>query len=280
MNLKNIIAKSQKPALYEKGSAVMWTDEYISKQLLKVHLNEEADLASRKPESIKRTIDWILDRTPGENLKILDLGCGPGLYDILFAAKGHAVTGVDFSKNSVEYARKEAKRKGLDIKYINANYLELDMEQESFDLVIMIYTDLGVLTPEEREQILKFVYKVLKPCGTFIFDVLNDKDLEKKVTPKSWEAAEKGFWKPEPYLVLSESFLYKKEKVILYQHFVADENESIDIYRFWTHFYSHSDLDGMLRDNSFKNVYFDEGVLAESGLFGGDNVTFCLAEKD
>ena len=58
----------------------MWTDTHISKELLEIHLNQDIGLASRKLSTIKSTVNWILDNSPKKNLKILDLGCGPGLY--------------------------------------------------------------------------------------------------------------------------------------------------------------------------------------------------------
>ena len=123
----------------------MWTDEYISKQILDIHLNPEIDLGSRKKSTIQKTANWILDsQIEKSNLKILDLGCGPGLYSEFFATNGHKVTGVDISKNSIDYAQKSAKDKSLDIEYINASYLDHDLGKEKYDLVIIIYTDLGV----------------------------------------------------------------------------------------------------------------------------------------
>jgi hypothetical protein len=126
---------------------------------------------------------------------------------------------------------------------------------------------------------VRFVLKILKPGGTFIFDVLNDKDLEKKVTSRNWQIAKQGFWKAEPYMALSEAFLYKKEKVILYQHILLDEKENVDVYRFWTHFFCHNNLKQMLVNNGFHNFNFYENVLPESDLWNGDNVTFCVAVK-
>lgn len=279
MKIKNISAKAKKPALYEKGTAVMWTDEHISRQLLKVHLNTEIDLASRKIKTIEKTVEWILEKAPDKTLDILDLGCGPGLYTELLAKKGHNITGVDFSKTSIEYARQEAKVKNLDTEYVQANYLELEMEENTFDLVILVFTDLGVLHPEERDYMIRFVKKILKPGGIFIFDVLNSKEIERKVTPKNWEVAEKGFWKSEPYVALSESFIYQKEKVILYQHIIIDEKENVNVYRFWTHFFSHSDLENNLIKNGFTIFSFFNNVLPESDLWNGDNVTFTVATK-
>jgi len=279
MKIKEILNYTKKPALYEKGTAVMWTDEHISKQLLEIHLNPDVDLASRKKATIEKTIDWIFTLVEGKELKILDLGCGPGLYTQQIAEKGHEVTGVDFSKNSIDYAKEQAKINDLEIEYINKNYLELDLPENEFDLVMMIYTDLGVLLPEERIQLLGKIEKALKPGGTFIFDVLNDKDLDKKVSPKNWEASEQGFWRNTPYLTLSESFFYENEKVILNQHIVA-EDENTSVYRFWTHYFSHEDLMDLLEPFNFTNIRFYEDVLpADDNMWSGEHVTFCKLIK-
>ncbi|MBN2774641.1 MAG: hypothetical protein JXR31_10360, partial [Prolixibacteraceae bacterium] len=124
-----------------------------------------------------------------------------------------------------------------------------------------------------------FIKKVLKPGGIFIFDVLNDRGLEQKVSPKSWETAEKGHWRNSPYLALSESFLYEKEKVILYQHTIIDESGKTDVYRFWTHFFSDSDLKIELQNCGFKEFTFHNNVLPETDIWNGKNVTFCVSLK-
>ena len=54
MKIETLIHGSQKPELYEKGSAIMWTDSYISEQLLITHLDQNTDLASRKKSSQAR----------------------------------------------------------------------------------------------------------------------------------------------------------------------------------------------------------------------------------
>lgn len=279
MKLSDIIEYSAKPPVYEKGTAEMWTDEYISKQLLDVHLSNETDLASRKKSTIVSTVNWILAHAENKKLKILDLGCGPGLYAELLAEKGHKVTGVDFSANSIDYAQKSAKEKNLKIKYIHENYLKFEMAKETFDFVIFIYADLGVLHPDDQKKMLSSIYKALKPGGILIFDVLNDKKLEKKITPKSWEVCKKGFWRPNSYLVLSESFFYEQEKVILYQHLVYDEENGLETYRFWTHFYSDEDLSELLSEQSFRRFRFYKNVLPEGELFSGNKVTFCKVIK-
>lgn len=277
MNIQEIISKTQKPALYEKGSATMWTDPYISQQVLQIHLHPDIDLGSRKHSTIKSTVEWVLAQKGNESMNILDLGCGPGLYTELFATMGHKVTGVDFSENSIKYAKAHAEEKSLDLTYLCQNYLKLDVPENVYDLITLIYTDLGVLNPDERIVLLSNIKRALKPGGVFIFDVLNDKDLDKKVSPKSWEAAESGFWREKPYLAISESILYEKEKVVLSQHVIAQDKRT-DVYRFWTHFFSHEDISEMLSPQGFTKMSFHEDVLPAGDIWNGDNVTFCVAQ--
>lgn len=281
MKILDIISKSDKPTIYEKGSSFMWSDEYISKQLLDVHLNPEVDLASRKISTIQSTASWILDSQNGKDkLNILDLGCGPGLYSEIFAEKGHSVTGVDISRNSIDYAQKSAKEKGLSIKYINASYLDLEMKNNEFDLVLLVYTDLGVLPPKDRDILLRMVYNSLKQGGVFIFDVLKDKSIEQKLTPKNWEVAESGFWSDCPYVALSESFLYDDQKVILYQHLIIDSEDNIETYRFWTHFFNEEELKLMLEKHGFAKIKHRDDILAEGDIWNGNNVIFTISSKN
>lgn len=280
MILSDIISMSAKPKIYTPGTSFMWDDQYISKQLLAVHLNPDIDLASRKRTTITTTVEWILDMSPKHGkLDILDLGCGPGLYTELFAQKGHTVTGVDISKTSIAHAKKSAEEKGLDITYIEQNYLDMELVAEQFDLVTLIYTDFGVLTPKDREKLLQLIFRVLKSGGTFIFDVLRDADLDLRIAPKDWEASRSGFWKNEPYVVLSNSFLYQNEKVILYQHLVIDSKDNLETYRFWTRFFSEEDLFGLLIAHKFSNIKFQDDVIPSGDLWGGKNVLFGIAAK-
>lgn len=270
---------SSKPNLYEKGTSFMWTDEHIAKQLLKVHLNPDIDLASRKKNTIERTAKWILETCGKEKMNILDLGCGPGLYTEIFAENGHNVTGVDISKNSIEYARKSSRQKNLAINYINGSYLDLTLEEDKYDLIVLIFTDLGVLLPGERNMLLEKVYKSLKTGGKFIFDLLRDNEICEKLTPKNEESSEGGFWSPRPYKSIAESFLYEKEKVILFQHTIIIQDSSVEIYRFWTHFFNEVDVIKMLEFQSFADVDHPKNVFPDSDMWSGDNVIFTVATK-
>lgn len=277
MKISSIIDVVQKPLLYEKSPLQMWTDPYIGEQLLSIHLNPETHLASRKPSVIKSTSDWILSNFSQKPLKILDLGCGPGLYDVIFASKGHVVTGIDFSPVSIEYANKYAQKNELSINYFLQNYLNFVSENE-FDLIIMIYTDFGVLLPHERNVLLNNVYKSLKPGGLFIFDIINEKNIEKKLGNRDWDISFNGFWSDLPYLALSETYHYSENCVFLNQHNII-QDKVIKTYRFWIHYFSDNHLLNVLEPNQFKNIRFYYDILPEEDIWSGKNITFVKCQK-
>ena len=279
MDVNRLINVTKRPEVYEKGDSVMWTDEYVSKQLLNIHLNPDIDAASRKPESIERTLKFIDGLCSRERADILDLGCGPGLYTEKLAEKGRRVTGVDFSENSISYARKHADEKGLDIEYVCKNYLELDYENR-FDLVIIVYTDFGVLLPEERTRFLENVYRALKPGGIFVFDVINDRNLDEKFPgQRTWSFENGGFWMPEPYLELMNGVRYPEKKVFLKQHLVIDESGNVKDYRFWVHHFSPDDMKKVLSEKNFKSIEHFENILPAESIWDGENISFYKAKK-
>jgi SAM-dependent methyltransferase len=279
MKIDRIKILSKKPQLYKQGTSVMWTDPHISKQLLELHINPENDVASRSREKIKRITNWIIEQTGNPRMKILDLGCGPGLYAELLAQKGHSVTGVDFSENSIQYASRQANEKSLNIEYLKKNYLNLDFDNQ-FDLVILIYLDFCVLLPAERDKVLENIYRALKKGGLFICDVVNERNVDKKTISPSWEVQESGFWKDTPYIALSNGYHYPEAKVLANHHIVIGEQDTVDTYIFWNHYYAKSDMVQILASKGFTDIKDYENVLPEcDDCWNGENVTFYVSGK-
>ena len=200
----------------------LWDDPYISKQMLKAHLNQESDAASRKISTIKESATWI-DKNIKEKSKILDLGCGPGLYATELAKKGHSVIGVDLSTNSINYAKKVNEKNKYDIEYINKNYLFLDYENK-FDVVLLIYKDFSALRKKERDSLLNMIHKALKTEGLFIFDVTQLSNKAKSFQNKTWAVNEGGFWTDKNNLVLEENEYCKKIKAHKTRYIVITDN--------------------------------------------------------
>lgn len=279
MDIHRIKRLSRKPQLEGKGTSVMWTDPHISKKLLELHINPGHDIASRSSSKIEKTVDWILERASKPHMKILDLGCGPGLYAELLAQKGHSVTGVDFSGNSIQYAARQAAIKDLDIKYLQQDYLYLDLKDQ-FDLVIFIYLDFCALLPPERDKVLTNIYSALKKGGLFICDIVNEKNIDRKKIAPSWEVEESGFWKATPYIALNNGYHYPEARALVNQHIIIDEAGNADTYLFWCHYYGKDEMVQMLKSTGFAETAAYEHVLPDSGdSWEGENITFYVSEK-
>lgn len=48
MNMTQMLKMISDIKLYDKGSKLMWTDEYVSNKLLEMHINENNDFASKE----------------------------------------------------------------------------------------------------------------------------------------------------------------------------------------------------------------------------------------
>lgn len=58
----NLKESLEKPALYTKSKEAFWDDEYISKQMLKAHLDPDFSGASRKFSFIEQSVSWIKEK--------------------------------------------------------------------------------------------------------------------------------------------------------------------------------------------------------------------------
>ena len=257
IDLHALAASVQKPKMDAKGEVLFWDDPYISQQMLKAHLDPQTDAASRKLETIDSSVAWIISQlnlVPG--CKILDLGCGPGLYTIRFSRRGCRVTGIDFSPNSIDCARLQARQEGLDIDYVCQDYLTLDYDGV-FDAVSLIYYDLGVLAEAERNQLLERVARALKPGGFFIFDVVTEFCRSEAKMHRNWDLClSKGFWRPGPYLELFQTWDYPEAQAYLDQYLILEESGKLSAYNIWEHYFSKGKLYKELTRAGFARMHF------------------------
>ena len=251
-SIAQLIELQQKPAPFTPGEPLFWDDPHISEQMLAAHLNPNVDAASRRPETIDRIVQWLietLELKPGDSL--LDLGCGPGLYASRFARAGFRVTGVDYSRRSIEYASSYAKENNLDIAYRYQNYLELQ-DENLYDAAFLIYGDLCPLSPQQRATLLKNIDRALKSNGKLVLDVTTRECRKKYGNKNSWYAAESGFWKPGPHLVLEEGFDYPEQSLWLDQYMVIEPDGKISVYRNWFQDYTPETITEELCRSNFR----------------------------
>jgi len=263
--------------LYEAGDANIWTDPYIRKQMLAAHLNPDTEAATRNPSIIAATVDWILKEHQHAG-RLVDLGCGPGLYAEVFAARQWSVLGVDINATSLDYARQSSRTKGLEIAYLERSYLDA-FTDEQFDLAICIYCDFGALTREQQAAFLRNAARILKPGGTLVLDVFGPRISSSKTEGRSWTREEaNSFWSAKPCHVLSECQHFADEAVWGQKYVVIPDGESPRTCVLWDHYFTVETIGSRLAQYGFRIVETETNIVKQNDFASAD-VLFVKARK-
>ena len=103
----------------------------------------------------------------GENISVLDLGCGTGLeLDYYFKINPSAkVTGIDLAPGMLAVLKKKFSDK--DITLIQGSYFDISFSENNYDAVVSVES-LHHFTKDEKLPLYYKVCKALKPNGYFV----------------------------------------------------------------------------------------------------------------
>jgi len=255
MKLSEIIQRNMDPQPWVEGEKIPWNDPAFSQRMLKEHLSQKHDAASRRTETIKEHVDWIHSFVlNGKPSRILDLGCGPGLYSARLSVLRHVCRGIDFSPASIEYAVKHAPE--------NCSYTLGDIRATNYgsgyDLVMLIFGEFNVFKPDDAKLILQKVYAALNPGGKILLEPQTfDAIYETGNQPATWYSAENELFADEPHLCLMESFWDEEQSVALERYIIVDAaSGEVTRYSSSTQAYENDVLVEMLTQAGFQNPEF------------------------
>ncbi len=110
----------------------------------------------------------------GSNLKIIDIGGGPGRYSIYLSQKGHHVTLVDLSARNIEEAKTKTAEQGIVLDAaIIADILNFT-SPDKFDCVLLMGPLYHLLTESERRMAVENSLSLLKPGGIIIASFISN----------------------------------------------------------------------------------------------------------
>jgi SAM-dependent methyltransferase len=206
MKLEDILHRTIPPQPWAEADNIPWDDPEFSQRMLKEHLSQEHDAASRKLKTVERHVAWIFQRALGGKVgSVLDLCCGPGLYTSRLARLGCTCLGVDFSPASVAYARQQAQQEGLPCTYIHQDVRTADYGC-GHDLVSMIFGEFNIFKFHDAQSILTRARAALKPGGRLLLEVHKFETVRLLAEGRGWHSAQSGLFSDQPYLVLEEGF--------------------------------------------------------------------------
>ena len=263
---------SKKPKLYAPSTDKFWDDDHISKGMLEAHLNPDWNAATRKHDFVDKSVRWITAvAQPAQFQQLLDLGCGPGIYAERFHKAGYTVTGIDFSKRSIEYAQEQTLLNKSNIQYYYQNYLTIDYT-EQFDVITLIYCDYAPLSITDRLILLRKVYRALKPNGKFIFDVFTP--LMRKEENHSWYYSEEsGFWNQNPHICLNSVYQYDDEDNTELRQSIVLTEDTINCYNIWDHYFTKEKLISEIQPIGFNTLEFYGDIAGQE--FSDTGETIC-----
>jgi len=223
MNLNDLIHRASAPTPWSGVGKIPWDESAFSERMLAEHLTQDHDSASRRAPKIDQQVAWIhehvMSSRPG---RVLDLGCGPGLYTSRLASLGHSCTGIDFSPASVRYAREYAAEHGLDCTYDLDDIRTADYG-EGYDLVTLLFGEFNTFSPTDARAILTKAHAALREGGLLLlephpYDVVR----ETGSSGTSWYTSVSGLMAVEPHLCLMENTWDAEAEVAIDRFYVVD----------------------------------------------------------
>lgn len=231
----------------------LWTDEYRSQQMLQFHLNGAIDVSSRNTQFLERSSEWITNRFDlGPDRSVCDFGCGPGLYTSRFAHTGAQVTGIDFSANSINYAREQSTRMGTSINYLHGSYLDFKTDAR-FDLITMIMCDYCALSPLQRQNLLIIWRDGISENGAILLDVYSMAAYTARKEVSLYEKNQLDhFWHAEDYYAYVNTFKYDGEAAVLDKYTIFPEHSKPETIYNWLQYFSRARLTEELASFGFR----------------------------
>ena len=276
MQLLDIVERTPAPVPWAEGDNIPWHEPEFSARMLHEHLTQEHDAASRRFETIDRHVDWIHHQIlAGQPTRILDLGCGPGLYAHRLTKLGHECVGIDYSPASIAYAQDRAAEEGLAIRYVHHDIRTADYGR-GFGLVMLIYGEFNIFGPTDANRILRKAHQALRDDGGLLLEphtaaIVRDMG---QAAP-NWYTARQGLFSDRPHLCLQENFWDEVRQAATIRYWVVDARSG-GTTRYAQSFqaYTGDQYRAMLESKGFERIETYRSLAGEAD--GGQDGLFAL----
>lgn len=257
----------------------IWDTHRLSNFVLETHLNEALQGGSKSEKFIKESIGFIKNIAPHDQYnRVLDLGCGPGLYSNKLAQAGYDVTGVDISKVSIDYAQSQANQnKNLKLQYYRNDLFDYPIEAPQ-DIVLLIYQLYGTFSLKDRERLLHKVHENLTENGLFIIDALTINAFHNFEEQQVWSFSKKdNLISNDKFLVFMSAQTFDENITLQKSTYLFKSGEVLD-FSDWNQYFTFNMFEKELNRAGFDIVDVYGDVNGEQ-YNPNDNVFSVIAKK-
>lgn len=166
----------------ETTRQISWTAEKVSRLWNYYASNSSYENQYFSNHSGKYILSYVRKRVNFKGKDILDFGCGPGyLLQYLSSLGINKMTGLDFSKESVDRLNDKFKGNKKFAGAVCVNSLPSSLDDASMDIVIAVEV-VEHLSDSQLRKTLNEIHRLLKPGGHIIVTTPNNEDLEASKT--------------------------------------------------------------------------------------------------
>ena len=257
MDLLDIVRRQSPPEPWADGEKIPWDDPVFSQRMIREHLTQDHDSASRRADTIDRHVAWIhATLLSGRPTRILDLGCGPGLYASRLAALGHTCAGIDFAPASIAYAREQAEQTGLACRYVQSDIRTADYGAD-YGLAMLIFGEFNVFSRTDAAAILHKTRASLNDGGLLLLEPHTFAAVCQRGDQSWWHAAERGLFSENAHVLLYESAWDRKSRTTTERyHVVGAATGSVTRHASTMQAYTDAEYSALLVECGFGGVQF------------------------
>ena len=118
-------------------------------------------------EELKGQISQAFEGREPADIRVLDMGCGPGFFSIILAKAGYNVTAGDYTPAMLEEARQNAHNEGVEgrIRFERMDAESLEAADDTYD--VLVSRNLTWNLPRPQAAYAEWL-RVLKPAGLLL----------------------------------------------------------------------------------------------------------------
>ncbi|GBC84115.1 Vancomycin B-type resistance protein VanB [bacterium HR11] len=226
-----------------------------------IYLKTDADVID-DPTITAQEVDYIirvLQLQPDD--RILDLCCGQGRHSLELARRGfRSIDSLDRSHYLIQRAKAAARKEGLPVRFREGDARKLPYGPDTFDVVLLLGNSFGYFeTLQDDLQVLREIFRVLKPWGRVLIDVADGDYLRQNFEPRSWE------WIDRNYFVCRERSLSSDGERLITREVVTHVRKGVIVDQFYAErLYNRERLRSLLAEAGFSDIEFPGTLTPES----------------